>query len=804
MNISHRFKNSVAILLVAAMFLLCPLFWEVYAEENNGSAEIVILIDTSGSMNWADPANNDGTRITTEAVKSFAFLRPSFTDTHISLVVYNQFVKTALTKTNVKTEWGITEYINAVDKINKDQIADFKCWAYTTDIGAALQESYQILSKSTASKKAVLLFTDGRIELGRGESIDKSVQMSNDARDKFAEIGIPIYTIGLNADGSVDKNYLEDLSLRTNGKTVIALSAGELIEHFLEIYANLFEIVPPVINTAEPIPPSGILTHTFNIYGQAVKEVNIMFISESVGSVIETVKVITPTGVEIMNDTNKCVLDESAMISNVKLIDPMDGDWKIELIGNPGDIVKISEISLYDLSLKTTVQDNKINLNYGEILDFDVFLRNNDKNIDILTTQIYADSQSKTYIEIIDPRGVSSLYPGILNESSTGFSFNLLFDRPGNYTIKAFLANDRLSAESEAIIVTVQEPALLLESNGAQFLMCDDAVIIIGLVNNQGEKIDVPDYLKSIQGTLTVHSGDISGDIIETVPFDTNSMSKNNMFEHEFKPPNSGKYTFTAFFQGGGNASESISLAFTNPEMRSNFPDSIAHTIQSGDNGLIYNLSEYFETECSCGLKFKFENIKNPDILAADISGNTLTLSFLNKGETEFEIIAFNDHGTEYRHITKINIKSFTDTVIVIIIAAAAITVLSAAALLFVQSKKKIGSRFRLTLATVKDGRHVSRTDIIPTLKNQKGFSKATKINLEKIITDGRWLKKPPNDDGIDVNEFTKLASKITLSGKPFNKKDIVAKHKNQKPKTIPGTATFKEEDKTITLSPPN
>jgi hypothetical protein len=782
MNILRSFfKKSNIIFLLITMIMLCPVISNVSAEENNESAEIVILLDTSGSMNWADPPNSDGTRISTEAIKSFAFLRPSFSDTYISLVVYNQFVKTVLENTNIRTEWGITEYIDVVDAINRDQIDGFRNWTRTTAIGSALQEAYQILAESTASERAVLLFTDGRIDLGRGVDTAPEYEKAYDARDKFAELGIPVYTIGLNADGSVDREFLEDLSAQTNATSVIAMTAGELIEYFLEIYANLFGTVKPDVDP-EPIPSGGILTRNFHVYGQAVKEVNLMFISERPESRIEIRRVITETGVDIINDSDKCIIDSSSMVSNIKLIEPMDGEWTIELRGNPGDIVKISEISLYDISLKTTIQDNRISLNYDEVLNFGMFLHNNERGIDILTTQIYEDSVSRTYMEVIDPRGVSRVYPGTINESSTGFNFSVTFDRPGDYMIEYILENDRLKAVSEApIIVTVEEPVLLFESNGNQFLRSDGAVIRIGLTNGGGVKIDVPDYLRGMQGTLTVHS---NGDLMHTVPFDINDIRSDNMFEYKFVPTQSGSYTFAAFLSDGSNASESILIDFRNPAISSNFTNSISHTISGNNNSVIYDLNEYFEIEGNGTLRFRIEGLENANEIDADINGSVLTISFLNKGDFKFDIIAFDDYGTEYKHTIEVDIDSFADTLIIIIVCVAIVIILLIAFVLFALSTMRIKTPFNLTLSVLLNGiEKDGGTQIyIRPLASIKRYKKPS-VNLGSILKDTKIVSADiPITDGFDS-----FASNITLIGIPFGKRGFKVKCKGKKTQIFTG-----------------
>ena len=811
MSILRSFlKKSILIALSAMTIMFCFVFLNislnVYAVENNTS-EIVILIDASGSMNSADPPiGSERTRITTEAIKSFAFLRPSFADTYISLVVYNASALTALDRTNVRTEWGINEYLSAVRMINMNQVSGINLWEHTTDIGGALQEDYQILSDSIAEKKAVLLFTDGRIDLGRGRDIAPSVNASNDARDALALAEIPVYTIGLNYDGTVDRAYLEDLSELTGGMTRVTepreRAADTLIEYFLEIYANLFETIVPEFEPEE-IPPSGTLIHTFNVYGQAVKEVNMMFLSESP---INVSKVITHTGVDIRSDPNRCLVDSSDIVANVKLIEPMDRDWTIELIGNPGDIVKVSEISLFDISLNTTIPGNRISLNYGELLNFESFLHNNDRDIQILTNQIYIDSEATTYMEISDSRGVSSVYPGTINDARTGFNFNFMFDRPGDYTIRCTLSNERLMAVSEEIIVTINEPIIVLERDGTNLSPREGGLIFIGLANsisesNNANSIDAPPYLMGTRGALKVFFED---DLVDTIDFYLNEITADNKVEFKYMPKVIGNYTFVATFQGAIDIIESnaVSINFINSAINSDFPNNISYTMRGGNNLLIYDLSEYFRNDDNDILNFEVsitgtDNAAN--IMTAHIDGNILTISLINTGEVTFYVVAYDDYGGEYTQAISVTIKSFIVMVLVIVAIVFGCILLAIVALRIIWSRKRIGKRFKLSLSiTENDEEKYRAEDTIHPLKKRSGYDKAY-VNVWKILDNKELFCATVPD------EFKQFCSFMTLTGQVVSKDKgfkIICKIKKQESKIFNGKNAvlfeFKDPDNSV------
>lgn len=274
----------------------------------------------------------------------------------------------------------------------------------------------------------------------------------------------------------------------------------------MRMFAELFDTVITDPVTIE-IPESGEFEYQFHIYGQAVKEANITITSQTPRANIRVTRLVTETGVDVLNDPTRVSIDSSSMITNIKLIEPMDGNWTIYAIGPPDTTVRITETNLFDISLQTTLADDRVYLGFGETLDFNAFLFNNERDIVITSTQIYEDAVSRTHIEITDPRGVSTLRLGTLNPSRTGFNFALNFDMPGTHTIRLFLSNDRVSITGEPIEIIVGSPVLAVESNISQSLVDGEGIISVGLYSTEARtnRIDAPSFLMDSRASMLVY-----------------------------------------------------------------------------------------------------------------------------------------------------------------------------------------------------------------------------------------------------------------------------------------------------------
>ena len=106
-------KKTIRICAVLmALAMLVSLFAiGIGAASESDSYEIVLLLDTSGSMQ----SESDPTHISVDSARAFAYYRPSYTDMYVSLVAYNTTAYTVAESLNVSTDNGMNRYQEALD-----------------------------------------------------------------------------------------------------------------------------------------------------------------------------------------------------------------------------------------------------------------------------------------------------------------------------------------------------------------------------------------------------------------------------------------------------------------------------------------------------------------------------------------------------------------------------------------------------------------------------------------------------------------------------------------------------------------
>jgi len=437
-----KFICAVILICVLSGFASTPIHVSAADYEQ---IECVILLDVSGSMGWigqdygSDPQREDGTRVSIEAIKAFINNCPSYIDMKISIVVYNhECVKVTENPINILTN-GTDLIKRDLEKILKNQIDGITCWSGMTDIAKPLEEARKILDKNTGAsvKKGVLLFTDGKIEI-YDENSKRDEKKEKNSSDKcktivenFKKDGINFYSIGLNGgdsagNGSIDREFLDDLGVRIDKPpyivdTVTGENLDKLIDYFLDVYVDLIGAQKKV---SEDIPIIGARQEqSFNIYGDITREVNISITS---GKQLTSMQVYYDN--KDVTSSNDISVSMEKMSTTVKIINPDDGDWKIIFQGTAGDSAKMTQIHLYDLSMKC-VRDSDI---------FKVYLFNEFKKQKVTLPRIYKESLFKP--KLIDKYDNEHDIGWKMDEEENGYEVNVSELRkkmePGLYSTK--------------------------------------------------------------------------------------------------------------------------------------------------------------------------------------------------------------------------------------------------------------------------------------------------------------------------------------------------------------------------------
>ena len=651
--------RNCAVLMALAM--LVSLFAiGIGAASESDSYEIVLLLDTSGSMQ----SESDPTHISVDSARAFAYYRPSYTDMYVSLVAYNTTAYTVAESLNVSTDSGMNRYQEALDSIDDNTIGTFKCWKGMTNIGDAMQKAEAILSKSTATHKAVLLFTDGKTEVNsfsyKGnsysgtEAVEKCIECAQTLATSFGSQGIRVYCAGLDTSGeNLDRSFLESLSGVSKGTTAVCANATEVSTLFAKIFADFLGGQSGEKNDYDLLPNVE-TSHTANIYGQIIKEANISLISSSA---ISYFKVIAPDGtvaVEIGESSNTlnanlCSVDktENNMLINVKLLRPMDGDWKVVMMSKTAGKVTLNQVYLYDLSLDCTIPTR---VGAGEELSFAAKFINDESSSAITNKRIYSDSTMSVKITDLNA-GTTKTLTGSLDSSGLAFNFKQAMDTCGKFKIECTIENPQIKKSHEATVEVL--PAVpVLSSSPASVCIGESATLKLSFKSALTGKTltSLPSYLKDFTASIDVLKDGVK---IETISLSAKNFS-NGAVTHTYTPDSAGNYTFDANLKeqngtlhsvetagSGFGATLSYSIGVTAPSGDVNCKDGakISVILKNSNGDPIAVLPEsYANVQVTISIFSGDSVVDTATLTAADFVGGTVDYVFKPKAAGSYTV----------------------------------------------------------------------------------------------------------------------------------------------------------------------
>ncbi|KZE80360.1 hypothetical protein AV654_12705 [Paenibacillus elgii] len=332
----NHVKIIKALLRPAAALLLAVLMPLQAAAAPAGAVDMkmdaVLSVDVSTSMN-----ESDVNKVSNEAMKMFVDMA-SVQGDKIGLVAYTD---------QVMREKALLPINSAADKQDLKSFIDKLSKGPYTDIAVGVSEAVKVLESGTEPGHVplIVLMTDGNNSLNAGRTQQQSDQELNDAIKKAQDKGIPIYTIGLNADGTLNKAVLERISNETKGKSFITSTADNLPQILSEIYASHFKL--------KVVPLTGFVANgqfqdvKVTIPNASVQEANISIMS----SKPVEVKLFDPSGKEQKIPSDRVVYTASSAYSLLKVLTPAQGDWKLQVKGVQKEKININLVYNYDLQL---------------------------------------------------------------------------------------------------------------------------------------------------------------------------------------------------------------------------------------------------------------------------------------------------------------------------------------------------------------------------------------------------------------------------------------------------------------------
>ncbi|WP_179032294.1 vWA domain-containing protein [Paenibacillus kribbensis] len=325
--------------IICAMIMTSISAWQPQtanaASPSASKVDAVLVVDVSNSMNTSDPG-----KIGNEAMKMFIDMLSTQND-KVGIVAYTDVVQREKALLNITSEADKQELKAFIDGLNRG--------AYT-DTSVGVKEAIRILQdgKTAGHAPMIVMLADGNNDFNKttGRTESQSEQDMAKAVAEAKNSGVPIYTIGLNADGKLNKNKLADIAQQTGGKSFITSSADDLPNILSEIFAsNLkLKVVPLQSITAN----GNYQDVTVTVPNDSVLEANISIMS----SKPVDARLIDPSGNTKPIPSSDVLLSKSKSYSLIKLLKPVAGDWKLQVKGVRQDQIDINLVFNYDLELK--------------------------------------------------------------------------------------------------------------------------------------------------------------------------------------------------------------------------------------------------------------------------------------------------------------------------------------------------------------------------------------------------------------------------------------------------------------------
>lgn len=314
-------------ILISGLIMSLP----VMSAENVTGAQkfnVVFVVDASGSMKATD---SQGWRF--EAIDEFLSLL-SLKGNYVGTVVFNGDIQAANGVSAVGSKEDKQAASNAVKGATPDGY---------TNIGEALVKANELIKNGDKNLPSIiLLLSDGNTEMPSGTDLNRSVNAQNNAIVEAKNNNTKIYCIGLNANGKMKPDELQNISGQTHGVFKIVSRAEDLQDVFKEFYALIYNtsVAPEQVE----LPA----VKEFSVPKIGVEEVNIL-----IEGTTSSIKLTQPSGNQLSDAELNAMTTRGNHFTNIKIDKPLPGKWKIELGGEPGQHVVINFIPNLNVSLIT-------------------------------------------------------------------------------------------------------------------------------------------------------------------------------------------------------------------------------------------------------------------------------------------------------------------------------------------------------------------------------------------------------------------------------------------------------------------
>lgn len=458
-------KNCIVVLLICfiSSFFSSRLIGYAESVDDSPNIDVLFVVDASKSMTKSDPDKLNG-----EAMKMFIDM------CHIKgdkggMVAYSGGI---IRESNLK----VLNSIEDKDKL-KDTLSNLELGNWT-DIGLGLKRAVEIMKDGhdKKNKPVIILLSDGKNDPERDNQISKddlSAALNEAKSQKY-----PIYTIGLNADGSVDNNQLQYISNETGGKNFITSSAKDLPSILKSIFADNSRLKAQQENTI--IGTGDFEDVDIKIPDANIVEANISILSKEPVEV----KLEDPSGKEVQIPSNKVIYTKSNKYSMVKLLTPVKGEWNLKVKGSKDNRIDVSLVSNYDLKVVMNVNSG-MKAHKGEKVKIASFLESNGSKIE--DKEFYNTLKALLLVRNTENNEVKEIP---MEFAQNQYTAEYILPDEKNYELKVKIEGSGFIRESATTILGAENVApVIIKKLGKKVLW-----------NKKNITFNLSDYFKDVDG----------------------------------------------------------------------------------------------------------------------------------------------------------------------------------------------------------------------------------------------------------------------------------------------------------------
>ena len=445
-----RHMKKILTVLLAAVMLICMSVSAVWAEgeevaqqttADNMSFDVIFAIDGSGSMK-----KSDALKLRLTAGRLFTEMTYSNTS-RAGFVQFTNIIMDSQGLTDLSTE---DSKASVRDRLSGLQDSVKGSW--DTDISLGLTQALNLLKEGDSfngdRNPMIILLSDGNTDLPNGpRTVEESNAELTGTLSEAASLGVPIYSIGLNYDGKLDVDYMQNIANQTGGAFYNITTATDFNKYMTDIFGN---VADGDLTGLNPAYIDGRFVTDFVIDNGSVLMANIVILTDKG---VSDPQLIDPTGAVVPLDADHGVIvstdtsDENKVSTYtiLKIMYPVQGAWKVSVKGEADDAVQVNLLTTYDISFKLLnsrdpIAGNDINI-YGKLV-------RGDENI----TDSNLLSGAMAICTIMDNKGniVGENLPMTYNEEKHVFICKTNLEKSGNYYVTAHLEGKDGSFSKEA------------------------------------------------------------------------------------------------------------------------------------------------------------------------------------------------------------------------------------------------------------------------------------------------------------------------------------------------------------------